>query len=122
MTDTLSDTCSVTLQGEAPSTGQTTKHKQKQDTGIDKTHLKAYDNSYIPLAVLEDKFLKLHVKCRTKFLKAFLHSRSYAERARGSDLASCPLTECRTTDCPLTTMHNFAVKVTLNVCTNLTNC
>lgn len=68
MTDKLSDICSVTLQGEASSNGQTMKHKQKQDTGIDKTHFKVYDNSYIPLAVLEDKFVKLHVKCRTKFL------------------------------------------------------
>lgn len=74
MTDKLSAICNVTLQGEASSNGQTMEHKQ--DTGIDKTHFKAYDNSYIPLAVLEDKFVKLHVKCRTKFLKSSLLCRN----------------------------------------------
>lgn len=40
MKDKLSDVCSITLRWEASSTDKNKKHEQKQDTGLDKTHLK----------------------------------------------------------------------------------
>ena len=53
--DNIANICSLTLQQEAPSTGQNKKQEQKHHTGLDKTHLKTDDNSYVPVGVLKDK-------------------------------------------------------------------
>lgn len=53
--DNTADIWSLTPQWEAPSTGQNKKQEQKHDTGLDKTHLKPHDNSYVPVGVLKDK-------------------------------------------------------------------
>ena len=69
--DNIADTCSLTPQWEAPSTGQNKKQEQKCDIGLDKTHLKTYDN-YLPAGVKEQD-LKLQEE---EFLKCLLLSRN----------------------------------------------
>lgn len=47
-------TCSLTPQREAPHTVQNKKQEQKHNTGLDKTHHKTYDSSYVSVGVLKD--------------------------------------------------------------------
>lgn len=53
--DNTADILSLAPQWEAPSTGQNKKQEQKHNTGLDKTYLKTYDNSYVPVGVLNHK-------------------------------------------------------------------